>query len=67
LRIGLMQTGLDPKFFKWPPDHDPNRAPYRGLKPLEADDAGIFSALSRPGTRRTTQLRYLIPAASRPT
>jgi len=42
LRIGLMQAGLDPNYFKWPPDHDPNRAPYRGLKPLEADDAGIF-------------------------
>jgi hypothetical protein len=42
LRIGLMQTGLDPKYFKWPPDNDPDRAPYRGLKSLEAEDAGIF-------------------------
>lgn len=42
LRIGLMQSGLDPKYFAWPPEHDPERAPYRGLRPLEAEDAGIF-------------------------
>ena len=42
LRIGLRQAGLDPKFFAWPPVHDPNRPPYRGLRPLEAEDAGIF-------------------------
>ena len=27
LRIGVMQTGLDQKYFKWPPDCDPDRAP----------------------------------------
>jgi formylglycine-generating enzyme required for sulfatase activity len=42
LRIGLMQSGLDPKYFKWPPDNDPDRAPYRGLKSLDAEDAGIL-------------------------
>ena len=42
LRIGLAQSGLDPKHFTWPPTTDPDRAPYRGLLPLEADDAGIF-------------------------
>jgi hypothetical protein len=42
LRIGLVQAGLDPKHFAWPPANDPDRAPYRGLLPLEADDAGIF-------------------------
>jgi TIR domain len=42
LRIGLVQAGLDPKHFDWPPANDPDRAPYRGLLPLEADDAGIF-------------------------
>jgi hypothetical protein len=34
LRIGLMQTGLDPKFFKWPPNHDPDRAPRQASAPL---------------------------------
>jgi formylglycine-generating enzyme required for sulfatase activity len=42
LRIGLVQSSLDPKFFAWPPTNDPDRAPYRGLLPLDADDAGIF-------------------------
>jgi hypothetical protein len=42
LRIGLIQSGLDPKHFDWPPANDPDRSPYRGLLPLEADDAGIF-------------------------
>jgi hypothetical protein len=59
LRIGLLQTGLDPKFFKWPPDHDPNRAPYRGLKPLEADDAGIFFGREGPTVVALDMLRGL--------
>ena len=42
LRIGLMQAGLDASYFAWPPKNDPDRAPYRGLRPLEAEDAGIF-------------------------
>jgi hypothetical protein len=25
LKIGLQRAGLDPRFFAWPPDHDPNR------------------------------------------
>ena len=42
LKNGLERAGLDPRFFAWPPRHDPKRPPYRGLLPLEADDAGIF-------------------------
>ena len=42
LRTGLHRAGLDPRFFAWPPDGDKDRPPYRGLRPLEADDAGIF-------------------------
>ena len=42
LKSGLEQAGLAPKFFAWPPSDDPNRPPYRGLRPLEAEDAGIF-------------------------
>jgi len=36
------QFGIDGKFFAWPPAGDPNRPPYRGLRSLEAEDAGIF-------------------------
>jgi len=42
LKTGLQRAGLDSRFFAWPPEDDPNRPPYRGLKPLEASDAGIF-------------------------
>ena len=42
LKIGLTRAGLDARFFAWPPEDDPDRPPYRGLKPLEAEDAGIF-------------------------
>ena len=42
LAAGLQKAGLDATNFNWPPDSDPNRAPYRGLLPLDADDAGIF-------------------------
>ncbi len=42
LRSGLNRAGLDPRFFAWPPEDDPKRPPYRGLLPLEAEDAGIF-------------------------
>lgn len=42
LRSGLAKAGLDPRFFAWPPATDPNHLPYRGLLPLEAEDAGIF-------------------------
>jgi hypothetical protein len=33
---------LGPRSFPWPPAGEPERAPYRGLKALEADDAGVF-------------------------
>ncbi|GKS57010.1 hypothetical protein YTPLAS18_05370 [Nitrospira sp.] len=42
LRIGLKKAGLDPATFPWPPPNDLERLPYRGLKPLEAEDAAIF-------------------------
>jgi formylglycine-generating enzyme required for sulfatase activity len=42
LKTGLQRAGLDSRFFAWPPKDDPDRPPYRGLRPLEAEDAGIF-------------------------
>ena len=42
LKWGLEQAGVDPRFFAWPPPHDPDRSPYRGLRSLEADDAGVL-------------------------
>ena len=59
LRVGLVKAGLDPRFFEWPPETDPDRPPYRGLRPLEADDAGIFFGRDAPIFEALDQLRGL--------
>jgi formylglycine-generating enzyme required for sulfatase activity len=59
LKHGLAQAGLDPKHFAWPPESDPNRPPYRGLRPLEAGDAGIFFGRDAPVIETLDQLRGL--------
>jgi hypothetical protein len=59
LRHGLEQAGLDPKHFAWPPASDPNRPPYRGLRPLEAEDAGIFFGRDAPVIEALDRLRGL--------
>jgi formylglycine-generating enzyme required for sulfatase activity len=65
LKHGLEEAGLDPKYFAWAPD----RPPYRGLRPLEAEDAGIFFGREGPivealdklrGLRATTPPRFLV-------
>jgi formylglycine-generating enzyme required for sulfatase activity len=69
LKHGLEQAGLDPEHFAWPPASDPTRPPYRGLRPLEPDDAGIFFGRDAPviealdrlrGLRETTPPRLLV-------
>ncbi|HTV28653.1 MAG TPA: SUMF1/EgtB/PvdO family nonheme iron enzyme [Xanthobacteraceae bacterium] len=69
LKHGLEAAGLDARYFAWPPQHDPNRAPYRGLRPLEAEDAGVFFGRDAPtvealdrlrGLRETTPPRLLV-------
>ena len=69
LKYGLEEAGLDPKYFAWPPQIDPDRPPYRGLRPLEAEDAGIFFGRDAPivevldrlrGLRATTPPRLLV-------
>ncbi|WP_447802807.1 TIR domain-containing protein [Pseudomonas serbica] len=42
LKAGLQQVGLHAEFFHWPPQDDPERAPYRGLQPLDTADAAIY-------------------------
>jgi formylglycine-generating enzyme required for sulfatase activity len=69
LKHGLEEAGLDAKYFAWPPQSEPNRPPYRGLRPLEAEDAGIFFGRDGPviealdrlrGLRETTPPRLLV-------
>jgi WD40 repeat protein/CHASE3 domain sensor protein len=63
LRAGLGKAGLDPRFFAWPPAGDPLRPPYRGLRPLEAEDAGIFFGREAPIIDLLARLRGLREAA----
>jgi hypothetical protein len=42
LRRGIERAGLDARDFSWPPRNERSRAPYRGLKALEPQDAAIF-------------------------
>jgi formylglycine-generating enzyme required for sulfatase activity len=64
LRRGLEEAGLDPKYFAWPPPVDPKRAPYRGLRAFEAEDAGIFFGRDAPIVRALDQLRGLRESAA---
>jgi hypothetical protein len=64
LKRGLEKAGLDPKFFAWPPEREPDRAPYRGLKPLEAEDAGVFFGRDGPIVEAIDRLRGLGAAAA---
>jgi len=59
LRLGLISAGLDARFFAWPPANDPDRPPYRGLRPLEVDDAGIFFGRDGPIVEALDALRGL--------
>jgi hypothetical protein len=64
LKAGLTQAGLDPRFFAWPPANEPDRAPYRGLEPLESIDAGIFFGRDAPVIEALDALRGLREAAA---
>ena len=59
LRNGLVKAGLDPHFFDWPPKDQPDRPLFRGLKPLEVEDAGIFFGREAPTIELLAKLRGL--------
>src|SRR5262245_15158790 len=45
LRAGLARLGLvgfETESFLWPPEDEPDRAPFRGLEALDVKDAGVF-------------------------
>jgi WD40 repeat protein len=64
LKRGLQKAGLDARFFAWPPEGEPDRAPYRGLKPQEAADVGIFFGRDAPIVEAVDRLRGLRAGAS---
>jgi TIR domain len=59
LKAGIMRLGVDANNFEWPPANDPDRPPYRGLSPLEADDAGIFFGRDAPVIEALGRLRAM--------
>src|SRR5580700_4720494 len=59
LKHGLEEAGLDARYFAWPTQNDPNRPPYRGLRPLEAEDAGVFFGRDAPTVEALDRLRGL--------
>jgi formylglycine-generating enzyme required for sulfatase activity len=59
LKNGLHAARLDARHFDWPPANDPNRPPYHGLRPLEAEDAGIFFGRDAPIADVLDKLRGL--------
>jgi formylglycine-generating enzyme required for sulfatase activity len=59
LKHGLEEAGLGAKYFAWPPQDDPDRPPYRGLRALEAEDAGIFFGRAGPIVEALDRLRGL--------
>jgi WD40 repeat protein len=63
LKIGLQSAGLDAAYFAWPPQDDSDRPPYRGLRPLEAEDAGIFFGRDGAIVEALDRLRGLREAA----
>jgi len=63
LTHGLERAGLGSKYFAWPPADDPHRPPYRGLRSLEAEDAGIFFGRDAPVVEALDRLRGLREAA----
>jgi Novel STAND NTPase 1/TIR domain len=60
LRRGLERAGLDAKSFPWPPRNEPKRAPYRGLRALEAQDAAIFFGRDASIVRGLDRIRGLL-------
>jgi hypothetical protein len=74
LKIGLQKSGLDPSTFPWPPENEKGRAPYRGLKPLESQDAAVFfgreaaivRGLDRMRTLREQGVEHLLVLLARP-
>jgi WD40 repeat protein len=60
LQRGIARAGLEAKSFPWPPAHEPRRAPYRGLRALDAEDAAIFFGRDAMVVRALDRIRGLV-------
>ena len=59
LARGLQKAGLDASTFVWPPEGEPDRSPYPGLRALEEVDAGVFFGREAAIVRAIDQVRLL--------
>jgi len=59
LARGLQKAGLDASTFVWPPDGEPDRSPYPGLRALEEVDAAVFFGREAAIVRAIDQVRLL--------
>jgi hypothetical protein len=56
---GLRKAGLDASTFVWPPEGDPERSPYPGLRALEEADAAVFFGREASIVRAIDQIRLV--------
>ena len=59
LKEGLHRAAIAPEAFVWPPEDEPDRAPWRGLSPMEPEDAGIFFGREAQIARALDTIRAL--------
>jgi len=59
LARGLRKAGLDASTFVWPPPDEPQRAPYPGLRALDAPDAAVFFGRDAAIVRAIDQIRLV--------
>ena len=59
LARGLRKAGLDASTFVWPPDGQPDRSPYPGLRALDEVDAAVFFGRDAAIVRAIDQIRLV--------
>ncbi|BBJ22434.1 nSTAND1 domain-containing NTPase [Candidatus Nitrotoga sp. AM1P] len=59
LANGLRKAGLDASTFLWPPEGQPERSPYPGLRALEEPDAAVFFGRDASIIRAIDQMRLV--------
>ena len=57
LRDEIIEKGIGPESFVWPPPRDPERSPYRGWEPLDEVDAAVYFGRDAEIIRATDMLR----------
>ena len=59
LANGLRKAGLDASTFMWPPEGQPERSPYPGLRAFEEPDAAVFFGREASIVRAIDQMRLV--------